>query len=117
MKIIRPTISRFWEDQIEAATTISELNQLQLKLQQYRVLDPACGSGNFLYLTYQELKRIEVMLLDKIAAKRRAPMTQHISFVIPNQFYGLDTNPFAVELAGVTLMIRRKITFDKHGVA
>ena len=63
MKIVRPTISNYWDTKIEAANTIAELNSLQLELQNYRVLDPACGSGNFLYLAYQELKEIEKSLL------------------------------------------------------
>ncbi|MBW4567620.1 MAG: N-6 DNA methylase [Tolypothrix carrinoi HA7290-LM1] len=113
MKIVRPTISRYWEERIEAATTIAELSALQLELQSYRVLDPACGSGNFLYMAYQELKRIEMLLLDKIAQRRKSANEQmQMGFVTPQQFYGMDTNPFAVELARVTLMIARKIAID-----
>jgi type II restriction/modification system DNA methylase subunit YeeA len=99
MKIVRPTISRYWEERIEEATTIGELSALQLELQSYRVLDPACGSGNFLYMAYQELKRIEMLLLDKIAQRRKSANEQmQMGFVTPQQFYGMDTNPFAVEL-------------------
>ncbi|MGL4498818.1 MAG: class I SAM-dependent DNA methyltransferase, partial [Planktothrix sp.] len=117
MKIVRPTISRYWEDRIEAATTIPELNGLQMELQSYRVLDPACGSGNFLYIAYQELKRIEQLLLEKIASRRKSPREQlEIGFVTPLQFYGMDTNPFAVELARVTLAIARKVAIDKFGL-
>lgn len=113
MKIVRPTISRYWEERVEAAGTIGELSSLQMELQSYRVLDPACGSGNFLYIAYQELKRIEQLLLDKITQRRRSKKDQiQISFVTPQQFYGMDTNPFAVELARVTLMIGRKIAID-----
>ncbi|MFM7373148.1 MAG: DNA methyltransferase, partial [Sphaerospermopsis kisseleviana] len=113
MKIIRPTISRFWEKRIEAANTVKELSTLQIELQSYRVLDPACGSGNFLYLAYQELKRIEILLLDKIAQLRKSKDKQmQMGLVTPLQFYGMDTNPFAVELARVTLMIARKIAID-----
>ncbi len=113
MKIVRPTISRYWEERIEEATTIAELSALQLELQSYRVLDPACGSGNFLYMAYQELKRIEMLLLDKIAQRRKSANEQmQMGFVTPQQFYGMDTNPFAVELARVTLMIARKIAID-----
>ncbi len=114
MKIVRPTISKYWEEKIEAATTIKELNKLQLELQGYRVLDPACGSGNFLYIAYQELKRIEQLLLEKIASRRRSKGQQiEMSFVTPVQFYGMDNNQFAVELARVTLMIARKVAIDK----
>jgi len=117
MQIVRPTISKYWEERIEAATTIPELSRLQMELQSYRVLDPACGSGNFLYIAYQELKRIEQLLLDKIAERRRSPREQiEMGFVTPLQFYGIDNNPFAVELARVTLMIGRKIAIDNFGL-
>jgi SAM-dependent methyltransferase len=110
MKIVRPTISRYWEDRIDAAGSIKELSQLQLELQSYRVLDPACGSGNFLYIAYQELKRIENLLLDKLQQRRKSEDKQMLmGLVTPLQFYGMDTNAFAVELARVTLMIGRKI--------
>nr|WP_235334725.1 DNA methyltransferase [Aphanizomenon flos-aquae] len=113
MKIVRPTISRYWEERIEEATTIKELSKLQIELQSYRVLDPACGSGNFLYIAYQELKRIEILLLEKIQSLRKSPDKQlQMGLVTPLQFYGMDTNPFAVELARVTLMIARKIAID-----
>lgn len=119
MKIVRPTISRFWEEKIETANTIGELNSLQLELQSYRVLDPACGSGNFLYVAYQELKRIEKLLLDKIVDRRKSEtlkQQQQMGLVTPLQFFGIDQNPFAVELARVTLMIARKVAIDKLGL-
>jgi len=116
-QIVRPTISDYWEERIEAASTIGELNTLQLELQSYRVLDPACGSGNFLYVAYQELKRLEKLLLNKIAERRKTPPKQmEMGFVTPLQFYGIDTNPFAVQLARATMMIARKIAIDKQGL-
>ncbi len=117
MKIVRPTISRYWENRITAANSIAELSTLQLELQAYKVLDPACGSGNFLYIAYQEIKRIEQLLLDKISEKRKSPRDQiQMSFVTPQQFYGMDINPFAVELARVTMTIARKIAIDNFGL-
>jgi type II restriction/modification system DNA methylase subunit YeeA len=113
MKIVRPTISKYWESKIESANNLKELNQLQLELANYKVLDPACGSGNFLYVAYQELKRIEQILLDKISANKRQKL---ISFVTPNQFFGMDINPFAVELAKVTLMIAKKVAIDRYNL-
>jgi SAM-dependent methyltransferase len=116
-QIVRPTISDYWEDRINSAGTIAELSALQLELQSYRVLDPACGSGNFLYVAYQELKRLEKLLLTRITGRRRADTGQiAMSFVTPLQFFGMDTNPFAVQLARVTMMIARKIAIDKHGL-
>ncbi len=116
-QIVRPTISDYWEERINSAGSIGELNKLQLELQAYRVLDPACGSGNFLYVAYQELKRLEKLLIDKIAEKKRSPSGQlAMGFVTPLQFFGMDTNPFAVQLARVTMMIGRKIAIDRLGL-
>jgi len=117
MKIVRPTISQYWEERIECANTLKQLHQLQLDLLNYKVLDPACGSGNFLYVAYQELKRIEQLLIHKIMSKKTTNTEQlQISFVTPHQFYGMDLNPFAVELARVTLMIARKVAIDKFNL-
>ncbi len=116
-QIVRPTISDYWEERIEAASTIGELNSLQMELQNYRVLDPACGCGNFLYVAYQELKRLEKLLLNKIAEHPKTPPGQMVmGFVTPLQFYGIDTDPFAVQLARATMMIGRKIAIDKQGL-
>ncbi|MCF3576672.1 type IIL restriction-modification enzyme MmeI [Planktothrix agardhii] len=56
MNIVRPTISQYWEERIEGANTLKQLYQLQLDLLNYKVLDPACGSGNFLYIAYHTFR-------------------------------------------------------------
>lgn len=66
MKIVRPTIIDPWREQIESAGTLKRLGQLRERLHQFRVLDPACGSGNFLYIAYRELKRLEARLIERI---------------------------------------------------
>ena len=115
LKIVRPTITRYWEEKIANATVLAELYTLQTELRQYKVLDPACGSGNFLYMAYLELKRLERVLQDKIDADPKSKTQtgqMSIGFVTPQQLYGMDTNEFAVELARVTLMIARKVAID-----
>jgi hypothetical protein len=110
-QIVRPTITFFWEERIEQAVTLSELLDLQTTLQTYHVLDPACGSGNFLYVAYLELKEIELLLRRRIRELGGQPQPE--SLVTPLQFFGLDVNSFAVELARVTLMIARRIAIEK----
>ena len=119
LKIVRPTITQFWEEKIEGASKWAELSALQEEMRNYKVLDPACGSGNFLYMAYLELKRLEKVLQDKIDAdpKSKSGAGQiSMGFVTPQQFYGMDTNAFAVELARVTLMIARKVAIDICGI-
>ncbi|TAF34171.1 MAG: class I SAM-dependent DNA methyltransferase, partial [Oscillatoriales cyanobacterium] len=107
-------ISYYWEERIHAANTVAKLQNLHQELGRYRVLDPACGSGNFLYVAYQELKQVEKLLLDKL---NLCDGTRgYMNLVTPQQFYGMDINSFAVELARVTLMIGRKVAIDNLGL-
>jgi SAM-dependent methyltransferase len=119
LKVVRPTIIEPWEARVEAAKTIAELEQLLIELQSFRVLDPACGSGNFLYMGYNGLKDIEATILSKIKVRRRSETLKGqgvFGFVNTNQFFGMDTDPFAVALARVTLMIARKVAHDRLGL-
>jgi SAM-dependent methyltransferase len=115
-KVVLPTIVRPWRERIAAAETARDLLALRRELLHFHVLDPACGSGNFLYVAYRELKRVEMDLLDKISAnvgkKYRGPVRE-ISAVSASRFHGIDIKPFAVELAKVTLMLAKKLALDE----
>jgi hypothetical protein len=119
LQIIRPTIVEPWEERIANAGTIDELEGLRLALTQYRVCDPACGSGNFLYMGYNAVKDLEVSILRRIDERRTSKTKRDqgvLGLVTPLQFFGMDTSPFAVELARVTLMIARKVANDRLGL-
>jgi SAM-dependent methyltransferase len=115
MKIVSPTIVDPWRELIENAESIKRLAELRRRLEQFTVLDPACGSGNFLYVAYREMKRLEARILERIAelSKREEKGVRVLGFVTASQFYGMDINPFAVELAKVTMMIARKLAVDE----
>lgn len=108
LKVVVPTIVRPWRDRIESTKKLEDLLKLRQQLFEFRVLDPACGSGNFLYIAYRELKRVETDLIQKIrnTSKRGQKIKQgHLSI---RQFFGFDTLPFAVELAKVTLLLAKQ---------
>lgn len=70
------------------------------------MLDPACGSGNFLYVTLENLKRLEGVVLDfagQFGESFKLEMTEHT--VDPHQFLGLEINPRAVSIAELVLWI------------
>lgn len=67
-----------------------------------RVLDPACGSGNFLYVTLQKLKDLEKEVI--IFAGQRLGQS-FFPLVNPEQLYGLEINSYAHELAQMTVWI------------
>ena len=110
MKIIRPTIIQPILEQIKQAKTLDNLLKLREGLGKIKVLDPACGSGNFLYVALRELKNLELEILSKIQEKFSSYQIQNIYSVVQmKQFYGIDMNQFAVELAKVTLSFGKKI--------
>ncbi|MDM8554256.1 N-6 DNA methylase [Desulfococcaceae bacterium HSG7] len=113
MKIIRPTIIQPLLEKIKKAKTLEKLLNLRKELSKLSVLDPACGSGNFLYVALRELKNLELEILSKIQENFSRYQIQDVYSVIRmNQFYGIDMNPFAVELAKVTLSFGKKIFND-----
>jgi SAM-dependent methyltransferase len=110
-KIVRPTIVRPWEERIAAAKNVSELLELLRQLRVFRVLDPACGSGNFLFVAYRALRELEQNLFVKLFTqdKRQFERVGTASGISPRQFFGLDVNENAVETAKVTLMLARRL--------
>ena len=110
-KIVRPTIVRPWEERIAAGKNVAELLELLRQLRAFRVLDPACGSGNFLFVAYRALRELEQNLLLKLFGqdKRQFEKVGTASGISPKQFFGLDVNDNAVETAKVTLMLARRL--------
>ena len=107
-KVVGPTIVKPWRERIKAAgKNVGELRKALADLRRFRVLDPACGSGNFLFIAYREMKRLERDLLMRLReVSKREPLESAISL---HQFFGIDIIPFAVELAKVTLMLAKEL--------
>ena len=73
------------------------------RLNHFRVLDPACGSGNFLYLALKALRDIEKRAhVDALQLGLEPPMAMETG---PHNILGLEINEFAAELARVTVWI------------
>ncbi|HVX85131.1 MAG TPA: DNA methyltransferase [Phycisphaerae bacterium] len=116
MKIVRPTIVEPWTQLIDNAKTPKKLADLLERLSLYKVLDPACGSGNFLYIAYRELKRLESKIRDRLRSEF-PDFQATLHHVTARQFFGMDILPFAIELAKVTMMIARKLAIDELHIA
>ena len=82
------------------------------RLRNFRVLDPACGSGNFLYLALRTLKDLEhkvILEAEALGLHREFPG------VGPETVHGIEINPYAAELARPTIWIGDIQWMLEHG--
>ena len=86
---------------------IDILRDFHRRLCNIRVLDPACGSGNFLYIALEHLKRLEGEVLESLAALGDTQTAlEHMGRTVdPHQLLGIDINPRATAVADLVLWI------------
>lgn len=116
-KVVQPTIVRPWRERIENASKHAEAVRLQNEMLNYVVLDPACGSGNFLYVAYRELRRLEKRLHEREVELRqregqRQQESMSLHFPLSN-IKGIEIEGFATALARVTLWMAHKLAVDE----
>lgn len=119
MRIVKPVVLEPWERAWEiekialgkladrATKKISEaakqrLNTFLERLANFRVLDPSCGSGNFLYIALRGLKDFEKRVILEAEA---IGLPVQFPRVGPDAVRGIEVNPYAAELARVTIWI------------
>lgn len=88
-------------------TFIRELESLLDRISNIKFLDPACGSGNFLIITYKEIRRLEAKILKSLRELRQDGTIDFFetSKISLNQFYGIELDDFAHEVARLSLWI------------
>jgi hypothetical protein len=80
----------------------SILHRFLTRLQHVKILDPACGSGNFLYVALLRLKDLEK---EAILFGNDNGLGSFLPMVAPWQLYGIEINPYAHDLAQMTVWI------------
>jgi hypothetical protein len=124
LRVVGPTIISPWQQRIAGLRTPKDAERAVEAMKAYHVLDPACGCGNFLYVAYREMKRLEAALarkwvvLEHKVAKRRAdirPVPMRPWFTI-QQLHGIEKNPFAAFLARVVLWIGEHLATAELGL-
>ncbi len=93
------------KDKVEEAK--AAVRAFHVKLCHTRVLDPACGSGNFLYVTLDLFKRLEGEVLGLLESLGEKQTLMHLGSVrvTPEQFHGIEVKRWAKEIAELVLWI------------
>ncbi|WP_211644040.1 class I SAM-dependent DNA methyltransferase [Loktanella sp. SALINAS62] len=99
---------------------LAEVEAFHRRLCDIRVLDPACGSGNFLYVALELMKRLEgeVTALMADLGQDQVALSLEGHTVDPHQFLGIELNPWAAAVAELVLWIGYlQWHFRTHGKA
>ncbi|MFS4483377.1 DNA methyltransferase [Hyunsoonleella sp. 2307UL5-6] len=82
-----------------------KLKEFHYKLSTLKFLDPACGSGNFLIITYRELRLLEIDILRELFKSQIATNIESILWLDVDQFYGIEYDEFASKIAEVAMWL------------
>jgi len=95
LKVIKPLFLDELEEEFERSiSTVAELRAFQDKLASLTFLDPACGSGNFLIITYQRLRELEFKVLKLLHSNLQYDFITDHTRVSLNQFYGIEIEDY-----------------------
>lgn len=104
MKVIKPLFLDGLRTDFEAAKgNENKLQKLYDRIGKIKFMDPACGSGNFLIITYKELRQLEIDILKEL--NNIGVSTMYVPSVTLDQFYGIEIEDFACDVTRLSLWI------------
>ena len=106
MKVIEPLFLNELKEEFEKnSDSKTKLEQLLLRLEHLKIFDPACGSGNFLIIAYKELRELEMQIFKRLQALSKEGLMP-LSRIKLSQFYGIELDDFAHEIAILSLWLK-----------
>ena len=104
MKVIKPLFLDDLRTEFDNAKgDNSKLNALYERIGKIKFMDPACGSGNFLIVTYKQLRQLEIDILKE--QNNLGYQTMYLPSVTLDQFYGIEIDDFACDTTRLSLWI------------
>lgn len=105
MKVIQPLfLDPLYAELEKSRGNEKRLKALLVRIGALKIFDPACGSGNFLIIAYKELRRLEMEIIDALNATGQQSEIYY-SCIRLNQFYGIEIDDFASEVATLSLWL------------
>lgn len=109
LKTIEPLFMDELKEKFDQSfNSIPQLEKLLDRISEIKIFDPACGSGNFLVIAYKELRRLEHAILERLGTlsikHQRISLESRINI---ENFYGIEIDDFAVEVAILSLWIAK----------
>lgn len=106
LKVIEPLFLNELKAEFERIkNNKNQLKEFHKKLGALKFLDPACGCGNFLIITYRELRLLELKVLKELHGSQQVLDIEHIMLVDVDQFYGIEYDEFPARIAEVAMWL------------
>lgn len=104
LKLIKPLfLDELYEEFEKNKNNAKVLDKLLVRLSKIKFFDPACGSGNFLIITYKELRNLEIQIIKQLIDLGENKL--YFTEISLNQFYGIEIKDFAHEMAILSLWL------------
>ena len=105
MKVIEPLFLNKLKEEFEKSfDNKKKLQALLDRIYNLKIFDPACGSGNFLIIAYKEIRTLEIEIFQRLNEGEEAPEMM-LSRLSLSQFYGIEIDDFAHEIAILSLWL------------
>lgn len=107
LKLIKPLfLDELWQEFESVKDNKNKLPEFHKKLSTLKFLDPACGCGNFLVITYRELRLLELEILRSLyKSGQRVMDIGAIIWLNVDQFYGIEYEEFPARIAEVAMWL------------
>ena len=106
LNVIGPLFLDILENRIEEAENDEKnLKKILRYIYNIKIFDPACGSGNFLIITYKQLCRLEIRIFRLLLKLSPDEWKMSVSGISLNQFYGIEKSHYAAETAKLSLWL------------
>lgn len=107
LKLVKPLfLDQLWAEFEDIRNNKNKLPEFHRKLGELRFLDPACGCGNFLVITYRELRLLEFEVLKAIVKSGQKFLDiSQILWIEVDQFYGIEYEEFPARIAEVAMWL------------
>ncbi len=106
MKLIKPLfLDELWEEFGKIKKNKGKLEEFHAKLGKLRFFDPACGCGNFLVITYRELRRLELEVLKSLYGAQLGTSLADVTFCNVDQFYGIELEEFPAQISAMAMWL------------
>ena len=107
LKLIKPLfLDELWAEFEKVKSNKNKLFEFHKKLRTLTFFDPACGCGNFLVISYRELRALELAVLRASNASGQLSVDVHQLIGIDvDQFYGIEIEEFPAQIAQVAMWL------------